>query len=205
MNTEMNRKEAAREAVEHRWKLERISREARELDKFNVQLLSLIQSINMNDHSPDDQDTVVEAAKIHLKGGLLTLGYNTDKDFNDSFMYVMEEYCSWIRELGYVTSLYYDEAIDVDGYQINLLEVNDVILSQETRTLLEEEQKEQKKQTSHFYGDLEAGPYRGNEVDSDEWKETRRKRKRVANQGLIDISASMVKCLAPHINKRNCI
>jgi hypothetical protein len=198
----MNRKEAAREAAEHRWELERICREARELDKLNVQLLSLIQSIHMHDHSPDDQDTVVEAAKIQLKGRLLTLGYRIDKDFDDAFMYVMKEYCSWIRELGYVTSPYYDEAIDVDGYQINLLEVNDVILSQETRTLLEEEQK---KQIPNYYGDLEAGPYRGNEVDSDEWKETRRKRKRVATQGLMDISASMVNCLAPHINTPNCI
>ena len=54
MNTEMNRKEFAREAAEHRWELERISREAKELNKFNVQLLSIMSSAITVDYTGFD-------------------------------------------------------------------------------------------------------------------------------------------------------
>jgi len=169
------------------------------LTPFTSLLLSLIRSTHMLDHHPDDEDMVVEAAKKHLQDQLLTFGCQTDDDFDQAFTETIGEYCGWFRELGYITSDYYDEAIDIDGYQINLLEVNDVILSQETRTLLEQERE---KLEPNYFGEFEAGPYRGNLEGSVEWEETRKKREIEARQGLMDTSVSMVEYLVPHIDTK---
>jgi hypothetical protein len=170
---------------------------ADQLTPFPLLMVSLIQSMHMSDHHPEDEDTVVEAAKIHLKGQLLTFGCHTDDDFDDAFADIMGEYCCWFRQLSYVASDNYDEEIDIDGYQINLLDVDDVILSQETRTLLEEQQN---KQEPNFYGEMEAGIYMGNKYPSDEWEETREKRKLDATRSMLDISEYMVECLMIHID-----
>ena len=97
---------------------------ADQLTSFPRLMVSLIQSMHMRDHHPEDEDTVVEAAKTHLKGQLLTFGCHTDDDFDDAFADIMGEYCSWFRQLSYVASDNYDEEIDIDGYQINLLDVH---------------------------------------------------------------------------------
>jgi hypothetical protein len=156
--------------------------EDEEDNSFPAKLFSIIQSMPMHDHHEDDEGEVIDCAKAYVKEQLLALACPTYRGFDKEFEEDMPGYCSAFRQLCYITSDHYDEAIDIDGYQIDLLEVDDVMLSQDTRTLLEEEQQ---RQEPNFYGELEAGPYRGNAEDSDGWMETRKIRESAAREELI--------------------
>jgi hypothetical protein len=166
---------------------------------FPAKLLSIIQSM-MHDHNDEDEEKVIDRAKAYVKEQLLVLGCPTYPGFDEEFEFIeedMSDYCSVFRQLCYITSNHYDEGIDIEGYQIDLLEVDDVMLSQDTRALLEEDRRRQK---PNFYGELEAGPYRGNAKESDGWMETRQKRESAARGKVIEYEEDLARRLPEYIN-----
>ena len=166
---------------------------------FPVKLISIIQSM-MHGHHPEDEERAIDRAKAYVKEQLLALGCPTYPGFDEEFEFFEEDmpgYCSAVRQLCYITSNHYDEAIDIHGYHIDLLEVDDVMLSRDTRTLLEEERRRRK---PNFYGEMEPGPYMGNAKDSDGWVETRQKRESAARGKVIEYEEDLARRLPEYIN-----
>ena len=63
--------------------------------------------------------------------------------------------------------------------------------------------EEDEEQEPNFYGELEAGPYRGNAEDSDGWMETRKIRESAARGELIRYVNCLARRLPDYINSND--